>query len=79
MDEQIIIRGGAGPYEAAAIAAVIEQLLAEEAAQRSLPPQRPRPEAWVLSGRPRTVLGPRSTFLGLSPSGDADEDHAFEP
>jgi hypothetical protein len=46
----IQIRGGVGPYEAAAITAVIhESLAAEERALSRLPPDR-RPPAWVRLG-----------------------------
>lgn len=41
------IRGGAGPYEAAAIIAVFNRLLAEAAAARSERPALPRLPAWV--------------------------------
>jgi hypothetical protein len=41
------IRGGAGPYEAAAIVAVFNRLLAEDAAARSVRPALPRHPAWV--------------------------------
>jgi hypothetical protein len=43
------IAGGAGPYEAAAIAAVIAQTLAEAAAAGAQRPRPPRPTAWVRS------------------------------
>ena len=41
------IRGGAGPYEAAAIVAVFNRLIAEAAAARSARPGLPRLPAWV--------------------------------
>jgi hypothetical protein len=41
------IAGGAGPYEAAAIAAVIAQVQAEAAAANAQRPRPPRPTAWV--------------------------------
>lgn len=41
------IRGGAGPYEAAAIVAVFNRLLAEAAAARATRPGPPRLPAWV--------------------------------
>ena len=41
------IRGGAGPYEAAAIVAVFNRLLLEASAARAARPALPRPPAWV--------------------------------
>ena len=41
------IRGGAGPYEAAAIVAVFNRLLADAAATRASRPGPPRLPAWV--------------------------------
>ena len=41
------IRGGAGPYEAAAIVAVFNRLIADAAAARALRPGSPRLPAWV--------------------------------
>jgi hypothetical protein len=41
------IRGGAGPYEAAAIVAVFDRLLAEAAAARAERRGPPRLPAWV--------------------------------
>ena len=43
----IEIKGGAGPHEAAAIAAAVHQALADEDARRSKPPKRPRLPAWI--------------------------------
>ena len=48
----IEIRGGAGPYEAAAIAAVITESLAEEERRRGRRPPDHRPPAWVRLGAP---------------------------
>jgi hypothetical protein len=48
----IEIRGGIGPYEAAAIAAVIDASLAAEARARSRRPADRRPPAWVRLGMP---------------------------
>lgn len=52
------IAGGAGPEETAAIMAVISHLLAEDAAARATPSQRPRQSAWVLAWRPRPSMPP---------------------
>ena len=50
------ITGGADQDEAAAIGAVIANVLAEEEADRAAPPVRPRQSDWVLAWRPRNVL-----------------------
>ncbi|NNF69702.1 MAG: hypothetical protein HKN01_08015 [Acidimicrobiia bacterium] len=52
------ISGRADTVTAAAIAAAVEQLMAEEAAARAVPPGRPRQSNWVLSWRPRPVEAP---------------------
>ena len=41
------IKGGAGPYEAAAIVAILNRLWAEAAAARAERPALPRLPAWV--------------------------------
>jgi hypothetical protein len=41
------IKGGAGPYEAAAIVAVFNRLMAEASAARSARPGLPRLPVWV--------------------------------
>jgi hypothetical protein len=41
------IRGGAGPYEAAAVVAVFNRLIADAAATRAIRPGPPRLAAWV--------------------------------
>lgn len=41
------IRGGAGPYEAAAIAAVLAYITSEQLAAAAEPPPRPQQSAWV--------------------------------
>jgi hypothetical protein len=52
----MVIRGGAGEYEAVAIVAVIQNLLDEETAARNQPPAPNRPSAWVRLGAP-TAFG----------------------
>ncbi len=52
-ERPIKIKGGAGPFEAAAIAAVIQHLLDIENAGRAKPPAAPVPPAWVRSGMAR--------------------------
>ncbi len=50
MNIQVEIRGGIGPYEAAAVVAVIrESMAAEERARSRRPPDR-RPAAWTRLG-----------------------------
>ncbi len=46
------IIGGAGPYEAAAIAAAIAAVISEQIEAAATPPQRPRQSPWVVAGRP---------------------------
>jgi hypothetical protein len=41
------IKGGAGPYEAAAIVAVFSRLMAEASAARAARPRPPRLPIWV--------------------------------
>lgn len=54
--KDIQIRGGVGPYEAAAIIAVIRATLIAEERARSRRPADRRPPAWVRLGMP-TPLG----------------------
>lgn len=65
-DTRVEIIGGAGPYEAAAIMAAIDAALTEELALRAVPDQPPRAGAWAMSARPQVVLGPRTSFDGLT-------------
>ena len=58
MTPRFEISGGAGPEEAAAIAAVIALLLEDEANALATPPQAPRQSSWVLAWRPRDVPAP---------------------
>lgn len=51
-ERPMTIRGGAGPYEAAAVVAVIRRTLEEEAALRARRPAPAVPPAWVRRGRP---------------------------
>jgi hypothetical protein len=54
MDERPIrITGGAGPFEAAAIAVVIQHILEIEATARARPPGRNVAPAWVRAGSPQ--------------------------
>lgn len=46
----IQIRGGAGVYEAAAVVAVVDTLLAEDDTARAQVPRPPVPSAWVRVG-----------------------------
>ncbi len=77
---EIAITGGAGPHEAAAIVAAIDAALTEEYLALATPPPRPVPGAWVMSGRPQVVVGPPTTFQGLSaPTGFEEEGDSTEP
>lgn len=49
----IQIRGGIGPYEAAAVMAVIQSTLEEEERGRRHRPDDRRPPAWVRLGMPQ--------------------------
>lgn len=77
-DAHIEILGGAGPYEAAAIMAAIDAALTEELATQAIPSQPATPGAWFMSGRPQVVLGPKTTFQGLSPSPGSDDGNGGE-
>lgn len=52
------IKGGAGPFEAAAVTAVIQHLLDSERQQAERLTARNRPTAWMVSARPRTPDDP---------------------
>jgi hypothetical protein len=71
---RIEITGGAGPYEAAAILAAIDAALTEELTTRAIPSQPATPGSWAMSGRPHVVVGPRTTFQGLSPTPGFDDN-----
>ena len=73
---RVEIIGGAGPYEAAAIMAAIDAALTEELNARAIPSQPATPGSWAMSGRPQVVLGPRTSFQGLSPTPGFDNDDA---
>jgi hypothetical protein len=58
MDDEIRIRGGAGPQEAAAIAAVVAAIEAEEKAALAAA-NRPIPRSqWIEAGRPLEHVAP---------------------
>ena len=78
VDPRIEIIGGAGPYEAAAIMAAIDAALTEELANQAVPSQPATPGAWFMSGRPQVVLGPRTTFQGLSPTPGSDDENGVQ-
>ena len=52
------VSGNPGPITAAAIAAVIAEVLHGEAVQRSTPARRPRPGPWVGVSMPRPIPAP---------------------
>lgn len=56
--ERIEIRGRQDPETAAAVTAVIAEILHEEAVLRAQPVRRPRPSAWVSATRPRDLQVP---------------------
>lgn len=76
MSDGLEIFGGAGSLEAAAIVAALARLVEEQSVLASIPPARPRPGLWVMSGRPRRVEAPFAR-RAPEPSGwsvGADED-----
>ena len=72
---KVEITGGAGPYEAAAIMAAIDAVLTEELNTQAIPSQPATPGSWAMSGRPQVVLGPRTSFQGLSPTPGSDDEN----
>lgn len=58
MTDRIEITGGAGPEEAAAIAAVIARIEADEAAAAAVRPHPIHRSQWVQVGRPLEHLAP---------------------
>ena len=72
---KVEIIGGAGPYEAAAIMAAIDAALTEELNAQAIPSQPATPGSWAMSGRPQIVLGPRTSFQGLSPTPGSDDEN----
>lgn len=64
MSEMLEIRGGAGPFQAAAVVAVIEAVLeSEEAARVRRPSPANRPPAWVRALHPRRPDDPLDVLL----------------
>lgn len=58
MADGVEIRGGAGPFEAAAIVAVIDHVLAVEAGARASRPRSNLPPAWMQAARRRNPDDP---------------------
>jgi hypothetical protein len=56
--EGLIIKGGAGPQEAAAIVAAIAHAESEAEDAKARRPTPLRPSSWVQSGRPRESVAP---------------------
>ena len=75
---RVEITGGAGPYEAAAILAAIDAALTEELNARAIPDRPATPGSWAMSGRPHVLLGPKTTFQGLSPTPLSDDNGETE-
>jgi hypothetical protein len=61
MSDVIAISGGAGPEEAAAITAIIAQIIEEARIAASHPELVPRHSAWVEAGRLREGHHPTTT------------------
>lgn len=53
MSDEMEIKGGAGPFQAAAVVTVVTQVLEEEAAARLRRPPSARPPAWMRAVQPR--------------------------
>lgn len=62
MSDQIDIVGGAGPFEAAAVVAVVRHVLAEEEAARRRRPATNLPPAWVRAMQPHDPDDPLSVI-----------------
>ncbi len=60
----MIITGGAGTDESAAIAAVIAHLLEQEAAAAARPTKRPRQSDWIRAWRPQNVTAAARSHPG---------------
>ena len=78
MPDMFEIRGGAGPFEAAAVMAAVLTLLEEQEAAAAEPTRRLSPGAWVMAGRPRPVLSVRSEFPTLPGFGADTEEGPIE-
>lgn len=64
MTDQVQIKGGAGEFEAAALAAVVSHVLeSEEVALRRRPDPAHRPPAWVRAGWPRDPDDPLDVIV----------------
>lgn len=63
MTDRIQIQGGAGPFEAAALAAIIDHVLeSEKAARRRRPDSANRPPAWVRAVQHRDPEDPMNAI-----------------
>ena len=60
MTEGISIKGGAGPAEAAAIAAVIAKVVSDENDAIAEPGRQPRMSDWVMAARQQPFMPPRT-------------------
>ncbi|MEN8238850.1 MAG: hypothetical protein ABFR53_06560 [Actinomycetota bacterium] len=58
MDERLEIRGGADPEQAAAIAAIVARIEADELAAAAVRPRRIHQSQWVQASRPYEHLAP---------------------
>lgn len=61
--DSLEIKGGAGPFHAAAIVAVIDHVINAEAAAKSRLPPSHLPPAWVRAARPRRPEDPLDLVL----------------
>lgn len=72
------ITGGADPAVAAAIGAVIAQLLDHEAVLLAQPARRPRQSAWALASRPRDIPDPLPSHTYDAPGWSTSTEPAPE-
>ena len=62
----IQIKGGAGPFAAAAIAAVIQRVVEDERAAASVPRTRRRLSDWAIASRQEPFVPPRAPMTRLT-------------
>lgn len=74
MTERIEVTGGAGPEEAAAIAAVVSAIEAEERSARAARPQPIVRSQWIEAGRPSEHVAPLTPSEYESRPGTTPDD-----
>jgi hypothetical protein len=80
MADDIRIKGGAGPAEAAAIAAVVAAIEQQEREATAVRPRPIRHSQWVRAGRPLERQAPMtSAEYDRLPGGDMDDSDSAGP